>query len=172
MATTMKLIAKVEVGSGGASTIEFTSIPGTYTDLLVVVSARSTRTGTDIDDSLYTQFNGSTTGYSERVLRGDGSGASSSNTTGQTSFVRDIITTDNTTANTFASVEMYIPNYAGSTNKAVSYTAVMENNATNSYIHAVAALWSNTAAITSIKFDPLGTFDQYSSAFLYGITKA
>jgi hypothetical protein len=40
MATTYEAIATVEVGSGGAADIEFTSIPGTYTDLLVCLSKR------------------------------------------------------------------------------------------------------------------------------------
>jgi hypothetical protein len=47
MATTYEAIATVEVGSGGAADIEFTSIPGTYTDLVVKVSARSTSSSGD-----------------------------------------------------------------------------------------------------------------------------
>jgi hypothetical protein len=43
MATTYEAIETVEVGSGGAADIEFTSIPGTYTDLVVKVSARNAR---------------------------------------------------------------------------------------------------------------------------------
>jgi hypothetical protein len=35
MANTYEAIATVEVGSGGASTIDFTSIPSTYTDLVL-----------------------------------------------------------------------------------------------------------------------------------------
>jgi hypothetical protein len=42
MATTYEAIATVEVGSGGAATIAFTSIPGTYTDLKLVASTRDT----------------------------------------------------------------------------------------------------------------------------------
>jgi hypothetical protein len=43
MANTYEAIATVEVGSGGAADIEFTSIPGTYTDLVLKLSARGTR---------------------------------------------------------------------------------------------------------------------------------
>ena len=39
---TYTLISSVTVGAGGASSIDFTSIPSTYTDLLVKISARST----------------------------------------------------------------------------------------------------------------------------------
>jgi hypothetical protein len=41
MANTYEAIATVTVGSGGATDIEFTSIPGTYTDLLIKSSLRS-----------------------------------------------------------------------------------------------------------------------------------
>ena len=40
MATTFTKIASVTVGSGGASSIDFTSIPSTYTDLCVKLSTR------------------------------------------------------------------------------------------------------------------------------------
>ena len=43
MATTYTLISSVTVGSGGAASIEFTSIPSTYTDLVLKLSARSSR---------------------------------------------------------------------------------------------------------------------------------
>jgi hypothetical protein len=46
MATTYEIISSVTVGSGGAANIEFTSIPATYTDLYVLASIRSNRSGT------------------------------------------------------------------------------------------------------------------------------
>jgi hypothetical protein len=45
----------------------------------------------------------------------------------------------------------------------------MENNATLSLMNLAAGLWSNTSAITSIKITAVGTFEQYSTATLYGI---
>jgi hypothetical protein len=66
MATTYEAIATVEVGSGGATDIDFTSIPGTYTDLLVYLSGRRT---TAAESDLAVQFNGDTAGnYSWRML--------------------------------------------------------------------------------------------------------
>ena len=56
MPVTYKPIATVTVGAGGAASIDFTSIPGTYTDLLVLISARSTRS-TDYRDELFIRFN-------------------------------------------------------------------------------------------------------------------
>jgi hypothetical protein len=55
------------------------------------------------------------------------------------------------TANTFANVEVYIPNYTSTNQKSVSADAVSEQNATTAYMALTAQLWSNlTTAITSI----------------------
>ena len=64
MPNTFTLIASSTVGAGGASSIDFTSIPSTYTDLCLKVSARSTATDTNVN--MYVKFNGSTSGYSGR----------------------------------------------------------------------------------------------------------
>lgn len=172
MTTTMKLIAKQTL-SGSASSITFSSIPATYTDLLVLGSARSTATG---PDNIRLRFNGasSDTNHSYRILLGNGSAASSASAN---YILVSAITGSNQTSNTFASFEVYIPNYAGSTNKSVSATGVQEANSstvaeTNIYVSA--GLWSNTAAVTDLSFNCLGTgtFDISSSFYLYGITKA
>jgi hypothetical protein len=74
------------------------------------------------------------------------------------------------TASTFGNGEVYIPNYAGSTNKSMSADGVSENNGTEAYTDLIANLWSNTSAITSILLYPdSGTWQQYSTATLYGI---
>jgi hypothetical protein len=70
---------------------------------------------------------------------------------------------------------MYIPNYAGSTNKSFSTESATENNGTGADLVMRAHLWSNTAAITSIKLfaaNGSGNFGQYSTAVLYGISKS
>lgn len=171
MATTCELIAKTTLGSS-ATNIEFTSIPGTgYTDLLLVCSLRSDRV--EIVDTVKLTFNGSGSNYSDRGLQG--SGAAASSWTGTTTYGSPLACPGSTaTSSTFSNGEIYIPNYAGSTNKSMSATNVTENNATNAYALAYAGLWSDTAAITSIKLAPeSGTnFVSGSSAFLYGITKA
>jgi len=74
------------------------------------------------------------------------------------------------TASTFASGEMYIPNYAGSNSKSFSADSVQETNASLAYSYLMAGLWSNSSAITSIALTPFtGNFAQYSTATLYGI---
>lgn len=168
MATTYTLISSVTVGSGGAATISFTSIPATYTDLLVKVSARTNRAS--LADSILASLNGSTSNFTYRLIEGDGASAYSAN--GTTGLV-GVATASTATASTFGNCEFYIPNYAGSTNKSISVDSVIENNATTAYADLVATLWSNTAAITSITLTPaFGSFVQYSTAYLYGISNA
>ena len=164
MPVTHTLIQSVTVGSGGAASIEFGSIPQTYTDLKVLLSVRSS----DGSGTLRVQPNGLTTNLSSRRLEGSGSTATSA-TDGSVIAVY-AITLSSYTASVFSNIEIYIPNYAGSTNKSISADGVMENNATESYQNLVAGLWSNTSAITSLTLaKATGNFVQYSSASLYGI---
>lgn len=168
MATTCKLIAKTVLGSDTAS-IEFTSIPGTATDLYLLLSLRSTTVDTAV--ALTFTLNGDTTdgNYSQRNLRGNGStvisGSTNTRLLGYTPGA-------SMTADTFGNNEIYIPNYAGATNKSYSTTYAVETNAATAFTGAFAALWSNTAAITSIKLESGTNLKSGSSAFLYGITKA
>jgi hypothetical protein len=174
MATTCKLIAKNVLGSN-TGTVTFSSIPGTYTDLLLLVSARSTRTPATTGQlgSLQVRPNAATTNLSTRWLRGNGSAAASSTDTAL-DFPIGPDDATNWTADTFTSVEIYIPNYAGSTNKSLSGITTIETNGATSYMYAVAGLWSSTAAITSVDLVEGGSnnFKSGSSFFLYGITKA
>ena len=171
MALTYQAIATVTVGSGGASNIEFTSIPGTYTDLLVKVSARQDAAGTN--GQFQMRFNGSSsTIYSRRKIYGDGSSALSNSGSSEDAFQYIDVPRTGATANTFGNVEIYIPNYAGSNNKSISIDAVTEQNGTTAYAEFYAGLWASTSAITSITLIPMGAsekFLQYSTATLYGI---
>jgi hypothetical protein len=168
MPNTFELIASSTVPSTQAA-IEFTSIPSTFTDLCVKLSVRSTRTGYPADD-IIVQFNNVTTGYSARTIRVSPSlSVSSSTETIITGFAADA----DQTASTFGSAELYIPNYAGSTNKSASFDSVTENNATAAPMEMVAGLWSNTAAITSMKFTlSVASFAANSTAYLYGVKNA
>jgi hypothetical protein len=164
----MKLIESKTLGTAAAS-IEFTSIPQTFTDLVVMTSLRSVA-----DEGLaLISFNGSTSNFSERFLRGNGSTVDSAffdsggfarifGTSGQSSQ----------TSNTFSNGSLYIPNYTGSTNKSVSSDSVNENNATGALQTLVALLWSNSAAITSLAITSnSGDLAIGSTISLYGILK-
>ena len=163
MATTYEAIATITVGSGGAATIQFSTIAANWTDLLVKLSARHDANNTAVKIS----FNGVTTNLSFRYLYGSGSAAASYT---DASNVYTYGNSSTYTASTFGNAEFYIPNYAGSNNKSISSDAVTENNATAADMLLGAGLWSNTSAITSITLTPSsGNFVQYSTATLYGI---
>jgi hypothetical protein len=169
MATTYTLISSVTVGSGGAANIEFTSIPATYTDLVLLLSLRSNRSANQSAVAL--QFNNSTSGYTARYLRGSGSAANSytESTFGSTAIYGTYMTAN---ASLFISQEFYIPNYTSSNNKSVSGDGVEEDNGTTAYSMLTSGLWSNTSPITSITLLGEGSnFQQYSTFTLYGIRK-
>jgi hypothetical protein len=165
--TYVQIGSTVTVGSGGAATIDFTSIPATFTDLVIFVSARNTSSGA----SMRLRFNGATTSNTDRYMEADGATVvSGSNAFGASYIFAGGVNGSSTTSNTFASNFIYIPNYAGSTNKSVSVDGVTENNATTAYADLTAGLWSNSSAITSIELTPnINSFAQYSTASLYGI---
>jgi hypothetical protein len=170
MPTTFVKIAGVTVGAGGASNIDFTSIPSTYTDLVIKLSSRI-GSAADRDGVLLT-FNNNTSNYSFRRLYGYDSGSTASDTASSQSTIAIANTTaNNATANTFGSHEIYVPNYAGSNNKSLSADATAENNSSTSWVSTLTAgLWGNTAAINRVTLTPLSsTFMQYSTATLYGI---
>lgn len=147
-----------------SSSITLDNIPQTgYDDLKIVLSVRTT-SGL-ATEQLFTRFNGSSTGYTNKQVYGDGANATSASL--QTSAISTInINTSQSTASTFSNTEIYIPNYRGSTNKAVSSKSVCENNATGAALQGLCAgLWSNSAAITSIVFT-----NQDDSPFVTGST--
>lgn len=164
--TFVQIGSTVTVGSGGAASIDFSSIPSTYTDLVLKLSARTAKTGQS-DDYAQIAFNGVSTNRSMRLLFGNGSTAGSQS---QTS-IYSALNADGSTASSFGSTEFYIPNYAGSTNKSLSTEGVNETNATTAVMMMAAGLWSSTAAINQITLTSFygSNFLQYSTASLYGI---
>jgi hypothetical protein len=124
------------------------------------------------------QFNSDTaSNYSNTVLTGNSSAASSTRNTSQV-YVRAFGADESTfTANSFGSSEVYIPSYTVSQNKPISNFGVQESNSATAGVvsmNATAGLWRNTAAITSIVItDPAaGNFVSGSSFYLYGISNA
>jgi len=165
---TYTLISSNVLASSAAS-VTFSSIPATYTDLVVKVSSRNTTSSVDITMG----FNGVTTGYSDVILYGSGS-AAASGVDNVLAGVTGLLNNGSTyTASTFSNSEAYIPNYISSNYKPVSLNAVTENNATVAYSYLGAGLWSNTSSITSILIKPTsGSFVANSSFYLYGISNA
>jgi hypothetical protein len=166
----MKLIESKTLATAAAS-IEFTSIPQDATDLVVLGSVRSTRTGQLLDNFNIT-FNGSSSGYSERLLYGANGSTGSLSNSGTKFIFLAYATTADSTSNTFSNFQIYIPNYAGSTNKSVSSESVTENNATNGGTMGITAgLWSNTSAISSITIGSDFNLVAGTVISLYKVTK-
>ena len=166
---TMTLVSTTTVGSGGAASIEFTNIPQTGKDLLVLCSLR---TNNDPDSIGYgianLQFNSNSSNYSNRRLYGQGSSAFSTSASDFTYVVNG----SGSTSNTFSNDSFYISNYTSAVAKSASADQVWENNATRFDGAIRALLWNDTAAITNVKVNALasGNFVQHSTASLYIIS--
>ena len=164
MANTYELITSQTLSSN-ASSVTFSSIPQTYTDLLFRLSVRSTGTNGTGDVNI----NSNNSGNAIRLLS-DGSAVSSANQTPLFFFYGN---SSSATANTFASNDLYIPNYTNTSNyKSVSLDMVSENNGTAALAVLVAGIWNNTSAITSVSFAYSAGGEQLvsgSTFYLYGI---
>lgn len=169
MANTYKLISSITVGSGGASSMEFTNIPQTYTDLLLKVTGRTNKG--DLYNDLSIRFNGSSADFSTLGFVSTGSGKATFTTTSP--YVGSVNDTGGSGgSNIFSSNDIYIFNYRGSNLKSVSAdSAVERNNTGNDEKGLYSTLWSQNAAITTITLVSAGyTLSQYSTACLYGIS--
>lgn len=165
MALSMFKISMIDIASPQAS-IEFTSIPQGYTDLKVVYGMRTNRV--NVGDHVLMQPNGSSSSLVGKRLVGNGNVAASYS---MTSGPAGECTSANCPTDAFGNSEIYIPNYTNATNKTWVAYGTSENTAQDCVLEFDAGTWSNTAAITSLKFLPeVGTaFLAGSTATLYGI---
>ena len=171
MPSTYTLISS-NVLTSSATSVTFSAIPSTYTDLVIRASARDSQSGGTIYQSIQVEFNADASSiYSVTILRGNGSAAQSTRFSGLSYTIDSAGTnSDSATANTFSNTEMYFPNYLSTTSKPYSEFAVAENNATLAGISTTADLYRNTSAITSLKLSTNGgSFLTDSSFYLYGI---
>lgn len=145
----------------------FTSIPQGYTDLILKASVRSNRASQE--DGFGIAPNGAGSGYTYKILSGNGSSVSSVSTAYEQIWaVR--VNGSSSTSNTFSSVDVYFPNYTGSAAKSYSADAVTENNGTEAYATLSAILQSSTSAITSLLVQTInGTIATNSTFTLYGV---
>jgi hypothetical protein len=160
----MKLIESKTLGTA-AALIEFTSIPQTFDDIVLVFSGRST--GSFVMAGYFLSINGNASITFKQLV---GNGSASSPSAGSDGYLGNLPGA-NATSNTFGNSSIYIPNYRLSVNKSISFDGVAENNATESNQVIGAGLWSNTAAITSLALSVGNTLAVGSTASLYGITK-
>jgi hypothetical protein len=174
MPQTYEPIATTTLGSA-AATIDFTSIPSTYTDLRLVFVGYSTFTSLNTG-AIRLRFNADTgANYSDTYLYANGTSLSSSRETSATSIYAGQIP-DNVAGTSIVGIMTAdVFSYAGSTNKTVLTTSSSELNTNNTLgtLTRTVGLWRNTAAITSITMvagDP--NFNIGTTATLYGIKNA
>ena len=160
MAITYEPIATTTLGSAAAD-VTFTSISGTYTDLVLVAVTQIGVSG----DYLGVQFNSDTgSNYSRTRLSGNGTSASSERDTSQVRLNFYAQPTSN-----FAVNKIDIFNYANTTTfKSVLCRTDQASLSTNAYV----GLYRSTSAITSIKLIGPGNFSSGSTFTLYGIASA
>lgn len=165
---TYKLISSTTLSSS-QSTITFSSIPSTYTDLVIKASTRDSSLSNA--GAIAMRFNSSTTNYNGRIIYSDGSTATGSFLSGLYYGWAGTVNNANYTANTFSNHEIYIPSYNSSTAKPYSVSSVVETNANLAeYLVSTAGLW-NGSEITSIVLTVSNgsSFASGSSFDLYGI---
>jgi hypothetical protein len=158
--------------ASSAATVTFSSIPATYTDLVVRASVRNDNDA--FNGGFILRLNNDTSSlYSNTVLRGNGSDASSFQQTGTSSFIGTVNATMSA-SNTFSNVEIYIPLYTVSQSKPFSSAFAMEDNSSTAFQGAVADLYRSNTTITQINCISSGTalWVSGSSFYLYGISNA
>jgi hypothetical protein len=168
MAVTYDPIATTTLGGSGS--IAFSSIPSTYTDLRVVLTALGSTAGI----TPYLRFNSDTaTNYSTTYIYGEGTQANSASNTSITALYPASFGL-RTAQPFFYTYDIF--SYAGSAYKTTLMTSNEDNAAltlTPGFIVRTVGLWRSTSAITSIGLSTSsGSFAAGTTATLYGILKA
>jgi hypothetical protein len=169
MANEMQAIETITITSNTSSII-FTSIPQTFTDLKILVSARSSISGTESQYRIIFNSDTSQT-YYRRELAFNGT---TSNTFGESTsqgFNYVYMPSASSLANTFSINKIEIPNYTKSNKKIFKVDSCMESDIVATALQLQSGLWNGTAAITSIILQEMnsGNFVPYTTATLYGI---
>ena len=168
-------IETITVGAGGASSVTFSSIAGTYKHLQIRGIARTSRTGAG-GDYLGVRFNGVTTSsYSFHDLYGVGGGSPSVFSSGaatQTFCVMQRVSSASESTNVFGAFVTDILDYASTTKyKTLRNLGGYDNNGSGQ-MTLDSGSFQNTAAITSIELKGQAgssTIQQYSTFSLYGV---
>jgi hypothetical protein len=163
-------IATVTVGSGGSSSVTFSSIPSTYTHLQVRGIARSNRASTR--DALSVRTNGNSADYSYHNFYGNGGSVTAQFVDVEPEIAFNDIAGDSATAGVFGAMIIDILDYTSTTKiKTIRGFGGSDNNGSGIVALNSGAYYTNTNAITSITLLSYGgtALNQYSSFALYGI---
>jgi hypothetical protein len=147
--------------SSSTSSVTFSAIPSTYTDL-VLKATISTNVG--FGDASLRLNSVTSTFYSITNVRGDGATVATSNTSNTNSTSLFYAVCDK-----FSNIELYFPNYTSSANKPFFYFCAAEAKNTEAWVNAQANLARISSAITSIQIFTVDSFISGSSFYLYGI---
>lgn len=161
-------IATTTVGSGGASTITFSSIPSTYKHLQLRGIGRSTD-GNAGGNSVSVSLNSNTT-YRSHYLYGEGSGTPASGTDTIRNYIARV-PSPSEPANVFGAFVCDILDYTD-TNKFKTGRSLFGFDASGSgSMYFSSFLYQQTTAVSSLTITIYGgfTFAQYSQIALYGI---
>jgi len=161
MPVTYRPIATQTLGST-ASTVTFSSIPSTYTDLILISSPISTSNGNQFTMRINSD---SGSNYSATYLTGNGTSAASYRRTSATSIIPDYLGAIDTTVKT-----VYQINFMNYSNTTTNKTILIRSS-TGYAVEAVVALWRSTSAITSFSLS-MPDFATGSTFTLYGIKAA
>jgi hypothetical protein len=168
-------IATVLVGSGGASTIDFTSIPSTYKHLQIRLITRSANATSEWDSFFMNLNSDSTAAYSYHALQGNGASASASAATSTTGILLGYQSSTGHTSGIFSPFVVDILDYAD-TNKFKTTRTLggFDSNNTGTEVGVLrfsSGNWRSTAAVSSIRLTAGGGRNtaQNSTFALYGI---
>lgn len=161
MVKTYEPISTQTVSGTSTSTVTFSSIPQTYTDLVLVSVVTQSA-----DVSSFLRFNSDTgTNYSRTRIVGTGTTATSAGSSNDTAVLFSFGTLTNLT-----NVITQINNYANTT---TYKTAITRNNNTGDWLGAHVGLWRSTSAITTVSVTVASGYIVAGSTFtLYGIKAA
>jgi hypothetical protein len=165
------------VSGSSTASVTFSSIPSTYTDIVIVASVRSLATANTT--GLLCQVNGVVGNvYDGFYLRGNGSSATAAryNKFIDPTFAAPVgnMVANNATSGTFSNHIINWNNYSNATTyKTFTARSNSQNSTADAFVEAVVNMFFSTAAISSIKFFPeTGNFASGSTISLYGIKAA
>jgi hypothetical protein len=158
MAKTYEKIATQTLG-GTATSVTFSSIASTYTDLVLIFSGKGSTGG-----NITFQFNSDTgTNYSSSIVYADGSSVGAVQGTNTSSMNIGSVATDISTD------IFHVMNYANTT----TFKTVLGRYSRANEVGQKVGLWRNTSAITNIVIGVSGGNFAIGSTFtIYGIKAA
>jgi hypothetical protein len=169
MANTFTLIGSSTLSSNAAG-VDFTSIPNTYTDLILYASTRNVGF---VEEWIQVGFNNNTTSYSDILMWCD-EGTFRSAVPGDQPPFSGSLAQNGSASNTWSNNSVYIPNYQSSLGKSMTgHSYQVSTSQSRSYWGFHGNKWANTSAITTINIktrqSPNAAILAGSTFYLYGI---